>query len=231
MRGDVDGALASYRKAVNELTRAGQDTSAGDALLSFSSAAILMGEDASALSFARQQKLHGEELPAVAFLEAVRGDQAAAQRDLRQYTSAQPWISSRFIDLQRANGEIVSAILRRDGRSAIDTLSRYPDFQRVHLLYDRGRAHLLLNDYASAESQFRAALQESRTYSNFGFMRAQVPLFTLLSHYYLGQLYEKTGKSQQAVDEYQSFLSHFEGSRTKMSQVTEARSALARLMR
>lgn len=230
MRGDLDGALASYRKAVTELARAGQDAGAGEALLSFASAAVLMGEDASALTFARQQKLHGEELPGLAFLEAVRGDQAAAQRDLQQYSSAQPWISSRFVELQRANGEIVAAIRRGDARSAADALSRYPDFQRVHLLYDRGRAHLLLNDYASAERQFRAAIQESRTYSNFGFMRAQVPLFTVLCHYYLGELYEKTGKSQQSIDEYQSFLSHFEGSRTKLPQLTEGRAALTRLM-
>jgi len=52
----------------------------------------------------------------------------------------------------------------------------------------------------------------------------------LLSHYYLGQLYEATGKSPQAIDEYQSFLSHFEGSRTKMPQVADARAALKRLM-
>jgi flavin reductase (DIM6/NTAB) family NADH-FMN oxidoreductase RutF len=52
----------------------------------------------------------------------------------------------------------------------------------------------------------------------------------VLSHFYLGQIYERTGKSQPAVDEYQSFLSHFEGSRTKLPQVAEARAALARLM-
>jgi len=61
-------------------------------------------------------------------------------------------------------------------------------------------------------------------------MRGQVPLFGLLCHFYLGQLYEATGKSQQAIDEYQSFLSHFEGSRTKLAQVAEARGALKRLM-
>jgi len=36
--------------------------------------------------------------------------------------------------------------------------------------------------------------------------------------------------AQQAIDEYQAFLSHFEGSRTKMPQVVEARTALKRLM-
>jgi len=52
----------------------------------------------------------------------------------------------------------------------------------------------------------------------------------VLSHFYLGQVYEKTGKGQQAIDEYQSFLSHFENLRTRLPQVAEARAALKRLM-
>ncbi|HEV3206231.1 MAG TPA: hypothetical protein VGZ28_04710, partial [Terriglobales bacterium] len=65
----------------------------------------------------------------------------------------------------------------------------------------------------------------------FGSMRTRIPLYSLLAHYYLGQLYEATGKSQQAIDEYQSFLSHFERSHTRLPQVAEAGTALKRLMR
>jgi len=230
MRGDMDGALESYRKAVTELARGGQDSSAGQTLQSFADAAALMGEAAPALAFARQQKLHGEELPAVAFLQAVRGDQAASERDLQSFASARPWISPRYIELYRLGNQITAGILRNDGRGALDAFGRYPDLQRVEILFNRARAHLLVNDYASAEPEFRNTLRESRGFSNFTFMRAQVPLFAVLCHFYLGQLYEATGKSQQAIDEYQSFLSHFEGSRTKLPQVGEARAALKRLM-
>ncbi len=230
MRGDLDGALESYRKAVSELAHAGQDASAGQTLQSFAGAAALMGEAAPALAFARQQKLHGEELPAVAFLEAVRGDQAASERDLQNFASARPWISPRFIELHRLSNQIAADILRNDGRAALEALGHYPDFRRVDILFSRARAHLLVNEYASAEPEFRSTLRESRTFSNFTFMRGQVPLFGLLCHFYLGQLYEATGKSPQAIDEYQSFLSHFEGSRTKLPQVAEARAALKRLM-
>jgi tetratricopeptide (TPR) repeat protein len=230
MRGDLDGALESYRKAVSQLAHAGQDASAGQTLQSFADAAALMGEAAPALAFARQQKLHGEELPAVAFLEAVRGDQAASERDLQSFASARPWISPRYTELHRLGSQIAADVLRNDGRGAVDAFGRYPDLQRVEVLFNRARAHLLVNDYASAEPEFRNTLRESRGFSNFTFMRGQVPLFAVLCHFYLGQLYEATGKSQQAIDEYQSFLSHFEGSRTKLPQVGEARAALKRLM-
>jgi tetratricopeptide (TPR) repeat protein len=190
----------------------------------------LTGETSAALAFARQQKHHGEELPAVAFLEAVRGDQAAGQRSLEQYARVHSRISPRFIELQRFSQEVAAAIIRGDGRAALDVLSHYPDFQNVDVLFSRALAHLLVNDYSSAEQALRATLIQSRAFSNFGFMQTQVPLFPLLSHYYLGRTYEATGKNQQAIDEYQSFLSHFEGSRSQMPQVAEARAALKRLI-
>jgi hypothetical protein len=56
------------------------------------------------------------------------------------------------------------------------------------------------------------------------------PLLGILSHYYLGQLYERTSKRDQAINEYQEFLSHFAGSQSRLPQVGEARTALKRLM-
>jgi len=52
----------------------------------------------------------------------------------------------------------------------------------------------------------------------------------ILSRYYLGQLYERTGKRDQAINEYQEFLSYFPSSQAPVSQVGEARTALKRLM-
>jgi tetratricopeptide (TPR) repeat protein len=230
MRGDLDGALESYRTAVSQLAQGGQDSGAGDTLQSFAGLATLLGDTAPALAFARPQKLHGEELPAMAFLEAVRGDRAASERDLHQYASARPWISPRFVELQSKGNEIAAAVLHNDGHGALSAFVGFPDFQNVPVLFSHARAHLLVSDYASAEREFRNTLTQSRGLSNFGTMREQIPLFSLFCHYYLGQLYEATGKSQQAIDEYQSFLSHFEGSHTRLPQVAEARAALKRLM-
>ena len=179
---------------------------------------------------ARQQKLHGEELLPVAFLEAVRGDLGASQRDLKQFAAARPWISPHYVELWGKGNQAVAALAHADGRGALDAFASVPDFQDVSILYSRARAHQLVNDYVTAEAGYRTALKQTHNFSNFGNMRGQVPLFALLSHFYLGQLYEATGKSQQAIDEYQSFLSHFEGSRTRMPQVGEARAALKRMM-
>ena len=56
------------------------------------------------------------------------------------------------------------------------------------------------------------------------------PIVGILSHYYLGQLYENTGKRDQAINEYQEFLSHFGSSPSRLPEVGEARIALKRLM-
>ena len=61
-------------------------------------------------------------------------------------------------------------------------------------------------------------------------MTDRFPVLGILSHYYLGQLYEHTGKRDQAINEYQEFLSHFASPQTRLAQVGDARNALKRLM-
>jgi len=231
LRGDLDSALESYRKAVSQLARGGQNSGAGTALQSFAAVATLTGEGSAALSFAREQKLHGDELPAVALLEAVRGDQAASDRAIQQYAATYTWISPQFIERQRTLNGMTAAMVRNDGRGTLAAEGHLPDLTVLGVLFAKARANLLLNDYASAERGFQRILVEHRYGGDFGSMRTRIPLYSLLARYYLGQLYEATGKSQQAIDEYQSFLSHFERSRTRLPQVAEAGTALKRLMR
>jgi eukaryotic-like serine/threonine-protein kinase len=102
--------------------------------------------------------------------------------------------------------------------------------QPHYLLFLKARAHLLANDYSSAEPEFRSALRLEHNMENLNSLTDRSPALEILSHYYLGQLYERTGKHDQAINEYQEFLSHFPSSQTKLAQVGDARTALKRLM-
>lgn len=230
MRGDLDGAFESYHKAVSQLARAGQSLGAGEALYSFAILATLMGDSSGALSFARQQKLYGEELQSVSFLEAIRGEQAASERSLQQLATEHPWIGRHALERQRAYNDMAVALVHSDAHGALAAIARLPNQQVADVLFANARAHLLLKDYASAEQEFRRAFTEGTQRGNYSDMRRQVPLVALLCPFYLGQLYEATGKRDQAVNEYQSFLLHFESSHTRLPQVAEARAALKRLM-
>jgi eukaryotic-like serine/threonine-protein kinase len=229
LRGDLQGALESYRKGILQLSQAGQYSASGNNLYSYALLAGLAGDTTPALSFARQQKIHGEELPALALLESMGGDTNASERALQQYASTSE-TSPRSVEVRRALQQMIAGVTHNDGGSALAASTDFPNFADEPWLFNKGRAHLLLNNYGAAEQDFKSSLLRSHNMGNLGFMIAHVPLYAVLSHFYLGQLYEKTSKNQQAIDEYQSFLSHFEGLPTRLPQVTEARAALKRLM-
>ncbi len=231
VRGDLEGARQSYRAAVRQLGRAAQTEGAGDALLASTDLSVLTGEGVAAdLAFARQQKLSGEEYPAVSLLEAAQGDLASAESSLRQYASTRPWVGPQRLERMRARNEMYSALLRNDGQGVLAAAGRLPNFGFAWFLFPQGRAHGVLKDYTRAERELRGALARERAASNFGALRSRSPLRETLGHFFLAQVYEATGKREQAVNEYQEFLSHFESSGARLPQVAAARAALKRLM-
>jgi tetratricopeptide (TPR) repeat protein len=229
-QGDLKGALASYREAVEQLGRAKQSEAAAGFLQPFAALSILMGDDSSALAFAQKQKLNDEEQQTVAFLQTVAGNSSAAQQSLQRYAASHSWISPRSLEISRAYAEATAAMHRGDGQAALNRVASIPDFQEPYLLYLKARSHLLIDDYASAETGFRSVLRNERSLANSGTMIRRFPILGILSHYYLGQVYEKTGKRDQSINEYQEFLSHFGSSPSQLPQVSEARAALKRLM-
>lgn len=229
-RGDLEPASANLRRAVELLARAGQAQGAGETLRALAVVAMASGDVTAALSFARQQKLHGEEQPALALLEAVRGNQAAAERSLQEFAATHPRLGPKLLERASVVNEIYAALYRNDAPSVLRIASRLPDFPSTALQFAKGRAHLLLHDYNAAERELRRALVAHRLLQNFNTMRERSPLMESLCHFYLGQVYEATNRREQAVNEYQEFLSHFEGSRAKLSAIAEARAGLKRLL-
>jgi tetratricopeptide (TPR) repeat protein len=134
------------------------------------------------------------------------------------------------VEHARASAEAFAALLRNDPQQALTASRQVSDVIQAQILFCEGRAHLTLGDYSRAEQDFHAAYTENRALNDQNQIRRYSPLLPLLSEFYLGQIYEKTGKRDQAINQYQSFLSHFERSRTHLPQVAEASTALKRLM-
>jgi tetratricopeptide (TPR) repeat protein len=98
------------------------------------------------------------------------------------------------------------------------------------LRYPRGWACFETKDYARAEQELRGAILEENDLSDPNKMLSRSPLRGALAHFCLGQVYEATGKRDQAANEYQEFLSHFDHSRASPPQIAQARDALTRVM-
>ena len=229
-RGDFEGALANYREAVLQLGRAKQGEAAESFLRSFALLSVLLGQRSSALSFARQQNLFDEELQAIALLETLEGNVPGSQQALRRFRVSHPWLTPRPIEIDQVYSDVVAAVERGEGQAALSRAVSMPDFQAPYVLFFKARGHLLVNDYSEAEAEFRAVLRLERSMENLGIMTERVPALGILSHYDLGQIYERTGKRDQAVNEYQEFISYFPRSQARLSQVGDARIALKRLM-
>ncbi len=228
--GNLDGALASYREAVTELAKAGQREGAEQALRALASNAMLLGQAADALAFARGQDLAGREYESIALLESWLGNQSAAESAISRYALAlaqatgdrqtAPEVMEDF----RTEYRVAGALARGDARPMLAGTS-FPggSFTR----FARGRASLLLKDYPGAEKWFRGVLAWERQKLSFpGANGTVMPLLAALCHFYLGKAHQKAGQVEEAVLQYRQFLSRFETPPARLAEVAEARAAL-----
>jgi serine/threonine protein kinase/Flp pilus assembly protein TadD len=229
-RGRLEAARDLYRKAIVQHASANRNEVAGQALLALAHISQVLGDSASALAFARQQRLEGEEQLAISLLEAVEGDSAAAERSLQQFASARPWLRPPGVQFWRTQNQMAAALQRNDPRVPPASALRLPVANECWIPLYESRAALLRKDHVAAEHLLRRVLYLQRWLLMWlGTIHTRSPLLTLLCHFYLGQVYEATGKREQAVSEYREFLSPFEGSARRLPQISEARAALKRL--
>jgi Tfp pilus assembly protein PilF len=228
-RGRLDAARDLYRKAVARLAGDNPDN-AGGALMALSHLSHAQGDGASALAFARQQQLDGEENLAISFLEAAGGDAAAAERSLQRYLQARPWLTEAAAGLWRARNQMAAALQRGEAKAVRSFTQPLPVTLECWIPVYQARAALLAADYPAAERLLRRTLFLERWLLTVsGLTQTRSPLVSLMCHYHLGQVHEATGKRDEASKEYHEFLSVFEGSAARLPQVAEARAALKRL--
>ena len=108
---------------------------------------------------------------------------SAAQQSLQEFASTHPWVSARSTDIQKTINDAQAAMESNDGQTALNLAASIPDLQLPELLFLKGRSHLLINDYAAAEVEFRRVpLRSSGQVSNFAFIKRRFPAIELLSH-------------------------------------------------
>ncbi len=231
-RGDLQGARASYQKAVTAMARAGQNALAGATLASLANLAFLSGQGVdSALAFARQQRVDGQQYSAIGLIQAAQGDTAASERSLELFAKAPPGLSRQGIEVLRNRFAFDAAFARKDAQGVIAAESRLQATEQASAMqYPLGWAYFETKDYAKAEKALQATIFSERNLNNINLMRRLSPFREALAHFYLGQVYEATGKRSQAVNEYQDFLSHFDNSQAKLPQIAVARAALEKYL-
>jgi serine/threonine protein kinase/tetratricopeptide (TPR) repeat protein len=111
-----------------------------------------------------------------------------------------------------------------------EVIQKWPQLPRYFWsLYalDVGRAYLNLGSYADAEHYLRLAkMGQLARFWNFELQAKHNFLTWMLCQFYLAQVLEKTGRADEAVADYQAFVSHFRDSKAKLPQIALTRAYL-----
>jgi tetratricopeptide (TPR) repeat protein len=224
-QGETDASIPLLRKAVMEAGQDEQSTRAYRFLRWFSVFSAYLGRSESELAFVRRQNLQGRELQFVSALEADAGRERAAEETLQRLVAVSPQIPSSVVKNQRALNHAMAALRRGDGAAALTALKPYAREGSAISRIVRGRAQLRVKDYAAAEQSFREAIVFLRIWWGEYYL----PAMEHVLHFHLGQTYEASGRREDAIREYQSFLSHYVNSHSRLPEIKQARAALKRL--
>jgi serine/threonine protein kinase/tetratricopeptide (TPR) repeat protein len=236
-QGKPEQALALYPGVIRAFSQVGQARNAHRALFTYATLALLLGQERSALVVARQYKFPDHmELITISMLEAAAGNEADAEAALQQFAHAKPETPASVIDQHRDFNDALVALRLSDRGAAPRILANLTAHTAIRLnhrdflsFFVRARIRMLLKDYQGAEQDFRRAIVLVRNYWSAFFWPTAMPLAEQLSHFYLGQIYEKADKRDGAVREYQKFLTPYAKSTSVLPQIAEARAALKRL--
>jgi len=148
--GDSHTAMEGYLRGAEALGPSGRTIAAGDVLMSLANVAILSATEkdgaggfanvSRAFSMVKSQKLQGEELPALAWLQGAMRDLPGALYSLQRYSALRPWISAPRRELLNNMVSSYGALLLKDNAGAATILRSVPNEGYPWLLYARGLA-------------------------------------------------------------------------------------------
>ena len=234
-RGRPEDGLKIYTDAIPEFLKAEQPEKAHHALFSYATLALLLGQETEALAGARKQKLPKKrELLTISMLQAAAGEDFA--EPLQEYGEANSGVPVAVLRPLQTFHSALKAVHHRDRDAAALVLpdlmtdtSQSSCHRPFLFFFIRARLRLLTNDYVGAAGDFKTAIIDNRNLASPLFTTTAMPLLEHLSHFYLGQIYEKTGERDNAIGEYQKFLTPYAKSTSHLPQLAEARASLKRL--
>jgi tetratricopeptide (TPR) repeat protein len=164
---------------------------------------------------------------AYAILRALQGQTAEADELLRSWRAdidqnnrsqmSRYWRIAGMVELIRGNAGTATTFLSRgiwEGSA--------PLFEA---------RYFLAQAYLEAGQPGKAAEVLEKALSRYDDQRAGFPIWSVKAHYLLGLAYEKSGRSDGAVKQYQEFLAYWKDADPDIAEVDDAKERLARLKR
>jgi serine/threonine protein kinase/Tfp pilus assembly protein PilF len=143
---------------------------------------------------------------------------AALKKDIEEKDTTQMasyWFASGSIDLARGNAETAVAHLEK-----ADEMTRSPSF---YTRFSLAKAYLESGKLGEAVAVLEKAL------SRYDMDRASSPISSVKAHYLLGLAYEKSGWTNKAIEQYETFLNIWKNADPGIEEINDAKERLAHL--
>jgi tetratricopeptide (TPR) repeat protein len=123
------------------------------------------------------------------------------------------WYASGYIEFSKGNLETARTFFERAAQAST----------HYYLRFRLAKTCLTLNRLSDAVAEFEKVL------SRYDLIRARIPVAAVQAHYFLGLAYERSGWTDKAVDQYETFLDIWKDADESIEEVEEARERLKAL--
>jgi tetratricopeptide (TPR) repeat protein/predicted Ser/Thr protein kinase len=228
-RGRLDKAAARYEEAAHLSEKLDVRRSAA---LEWKAVQIYLEQRQPEQALALARRLHSPWAPGFrGIAHLLMSNLAAAEKEFTSLrASLTPvvgdYMADKFIKLDRA----LAALYAGHWQQVIVEWPQLSATSRRPFTLAVGRASVETANWDEAERYLNTVLMLQRTWDYQIAIANSDFLSYALGGFYLGRVFEHSGKKAEAANAYQEFLSHFENSNARLPQIAEARAALKRLL-